>query len=258
MTRIVNLRGLLPSLLLALVASSQLVTAHSAGQQAVVAASQSQEFAFVMFYRENDAVTQKMHSVLTSTLSDRKDATIVPIHIGDTSERALIKQFDATRIPMPAVAVIAPNGAICTVFPQRVKPQQLTAAIVSRGQAECLKALQDNKIVALCAQPRPVAEIPDGVRQFQADSLYKDRTQVVTVQASDPSEAKFLNQLRVPTGQSTSKVALMAPPGVMVGVFNSDVTYNTLIEKLVAAGKCCDDKNCKHHKAAAAKQRSRR
>jgi len=258
MTRIVTTSGLTVVLLSAFFTVSHSAHAASPGQEAVDAAARNNQFAFIMFYRGNDAATQGMHGVLTSTLSDRQDAVIVPVQIGDAAEQSLVERFDATRIPMPAVAVLAPNGAVCSVFPQRVREQQLTAAIVSPGQAACLKALQDKKIVLLCAQPDANAAIPTGVRQFEADALYENRTQVVTVQANDPAEAKFLKQLRVQTNQPTSVVAFMAPPGVMLGVFNGNVTLDVLAQKLAAAGKCCDDENCKHHKAAGAGQPARR
>ena len=258
MTRIVKPSGIIVSLLCALALATQTARGEGRGEQAVASASRNNQFAFVMFYRSNDAATQNMHRVLTSTLSERNDATIVPVHIGDTREAALVKQFDATRIPMPAVAVLAPNGAVCSVIPQRVSEQRLVACIVSPGQAKCLKALQDGKIVALCAQSSAQEEIPLGVRQFRMDKLYSERTEVVTVLATDPSEAKFLNQLKVPTNQRTPIVAVMAPPGVMIGVFNANITHKELAAKLAAAGKCCDDENCKHHNSATARQSSRR
>ena len=250
MTRIVSTYGLTVAILSVFLTASHSAHAAGPGEQAVATAAQNNQFAFVMFYRSNDVPTQRMHQTLASSLSERKDAAIVPVQIVDAGEAALIKKFDATRIPMPAVAVLAPNGAVCSVLPQRVSDKQLLACIVSPGQAKCLKALQDGRIVALCAQPSANAEIPAGVRQFQADKLYSNRTEVVSVLASDPGEAKFLKQLRVPTNQRTSVVAFMAPPGVMVGVFNGNVTHSELAQKLAAAGKCCDDENCKHHQAA--------
>ena len=240
------------------IASNSIALAASPAEQAVASAAQNNQFAFVMFYRGNDAATQGMHGTLKSTLAARRDAVIVPVQIVDKAEQALVNKFDATRIPLPAVAVLAPNGAVCSVIPQRVSEQRLVACIVSSGQAKCLKALQDGKIVALCAQPSAQAEIPVGVKQFRADKLYSNRTEIVTVLASDPNEAKFLNQLKVPTNHRTSVVAFMAPPGVMIGVFNASITHSQLAAKLVAAGKCCDDENCKHRKSAAQQQPARR
>ncbi len=248
MTRIVSTYGLTVALLSAFLTVSHSVRAASPGEQAVAAAAQNNQFAFVMFYRGNDAAVQAMHGTIKSTLAGRQDAVIVPVQISDNSEKVLIEKFDATRLPMPAVAVLAPNGAVSSVFPQKVSAQQVDAAIVSPGQASCLKALQDKKIVVLCAQPSTTAAIPMGVRQFQADKLFADRTEVIPILANDPNEAKFLQQLRVRTDQRTPVVAFMAPPGVMLGVFNADVTHDVLAQKLAAAGKCCDDENCKHHK----------
>ncbi len=220
----------------------------SPGQQAVQTAAQQGQYSFVMFYRSNDAATQSVHQTLTTTLNQRSDSSIVPVWITDTKEKSLIDRFDATRLPMPAVAVLAPNGAVTTVFPQNVTPQQLEAAIVSKGQATCLKALQDRKIVLLCAHTDQNRSIPAGVQQFQADDLFKNRTQVVTLQAQDPEEQKFLSQLGLPTNSPGTVIAFMAPPGVMLGKFNENVSYDILAQKLAAAGKCCDDPNCKHHR----------
>lgn len=233
-------------------------TEFSAGQQAVESNAQNGKFSFVLFYRSNDSATQSMQQVLQSTLASRQDAAIVAVQISDNREQALISKFDATRIPMPAVAVLAPNGAIASVFPQRVTPQHLTAAIVSPAQANCLKALQEQKIVLLCAHPEGQRVVPAGVTQFQNDALFKKRTEVVTVNANDPAEARFLQQLRIRTDQPSPVVAFMAPPGVMLGLYNENVTHNILAQKLAAAGKCCDDDNCKHHKAAGGAQSPRR
>lgn len=230
----------------------------SAAQQAVESNAKDGKFSFILFYRSNDAATQSMQQVLQSTLANRQDAAMVPVQISDNRERTLISQFDATRIPMPAVAVLAPNGAIAGVFPQRVTPQHLLAAIVSPAQADCLKALQEQKIVLLCAHPEGRKVVPAGVTQFQNDALFKKRTEVVTVNANDPAEARFLQQLRIRTDQPTSTVAFMAPPGVMLGLYNENVTHDILAQKLAAAGKCCEDENCRHHKAAGGTQAPRR
>lgn len=228
---------------------AEVTTARSPGLSAIEAAAEQGQFAFVFFYRSNDRATGNMHQTLQMTLSNRNDSVILPIQIGDPAERELVSQFDATRLPMPAVAVLAPNGAVTSVFPQRVVPQQLTAAIVSSGQAECLKALQNEKIVLLCVQPPGSSNIPEGVRNFEADALFKNRTEVISVQADDPGEARFLQQLRLRTDQPDSVVAFMAPPGVMLGTYHANVTMEALAQQLAAAGKCCDDPNCKHHRS---------
>ncbi len=229
----------------------------SPAEQAIRAAGSNNQFVFVMFYRGNDAATKTMHGTLQTALANRQDAVVVPVQIGDVSEQALVKQFDATRMPMPATVTLAPNGAVCSVFPRRITAPQVVAAIVSPGQTQILKALQDRKLVLLCAQPNADTSVPLGVRQFQSDALYNSRTEIVTVLLDDPAEAEFLTKIGVKPGQPTPVVAFMAPPGVMVGIFKDSVSFNVLAEKLAAAGKCCDDENCKHHKSAQAPQPAR-
>lgn len=260
MKRIFNQTTIALTMTLAVACFAMAQTAHAASpaEQAIQAANANNQFAFVMFYRNNDAATKTMHGTLQTALANRQDAVVVPVQIGNVAEQALVKQFDATRMPMPAVATLAPNGAVCSVFPRRVTEQQLAAAIVSPGQTQILKALQDRKLVLLCAQPTAGAPVPVGVQQFQADALYASRTEVVTVLANDPAEAEFLTKIGVKPGNPTPVVAFMSPPGVMVGTFNANVSFDVLAEKLAAAGKCCDDENCKHHKSAQASQPARR
>ena len=227
---------------------SHTANAASPAETAIQKASANGQFTFVMFYRGNDAATQRMHGTVQSTVASRQDAVIVPVQIGDAAEQTLVKQYDATRMPMPAIATIAPNGAVCSVFPRQVTQQQLDAAIVSPGQTQILKALQDRKLVLLCAQPTGGEMMPVGVRQFRTDPQYSSRTEVVTVAANDPAEAEFLTKIGVKPNRPTPTVAFMAPPGVMVGTFDANVSFDVLAAKLAAAGKCCDDENCKHHK----------
>jgi hypothetical protein len=225
----------------------------SGGQKVLADAARQDQHAFVLFYRGDDAATQSMHRTVQSTLAERTDALILPVRLDDAAESALVERFDATRTPMPATVVLAPNGAITSVFPQRVAPQQLTASIVPPSQAACLKALQEQKIVLLCVQPEGSDEIPAGVTAFQADPHFKDRTAVVTVTATDPTEANFLQQLAMRTDQPGCLVAFMAPPGVMLGRYNDRVTADILARKLASSGKCCDDPTCKHHHPPAGK-----
>ncbi|MEO2034770.1 MAG: hypothetical protein ABGZ35_22040 [Planctomycetaceae bacterium] len=258
MTR--NVRASVPFCMLLSAVLSALPAAHAteSGQQVISEAGRNGQFALIMFYRGNDAATGNMYGVLKSTLAARQDAVVVPVQVGDRTQQALVKQFDATRLPLPAVAVLAPNGAVCSVFPRQVTNKQLAASFVSRGQAKCLKALQEKKLVLLCVQPKASAAVPAGVQEFVQDKLFSNRTEIVMVSSSDPVEAKFLRQLRVSTDQPSQTVAFMAPPGVMLGTFDANVSLDVLAQKLAAAGKCCDDKNCRHHRATTGRRSTRR
>ena len=230
---------------------------QSPGQRALAEAASNRQFAFILFYRDNDEPTQTMYQVLQEELGQRTNAICLPIRITDRAEAGLVEKYDATRTPMPAVMAIAPNCAVTGVFVQDVTSQHVEAAIVTPGQAVCMRALQDQKLVLLCIQPGEETPVPSGVTQFQSDDLFRKRTTLVTIQAGDPAEARCVSQLGVPASTPTSVTACMAPPGVLLGKYDSEVTMDTLAKRLAAAGKCCDDPNCRHHRSNPRPKRQR-
>ncbi|WP_146391508.1 hypothetical protein [Allorhodopirellula solitaria] len=227
------------------------VEAAGPGQQSIDAATEKNQFSFVLFYRANDASTQQMFKTLQDTLQSRSDAVAVPVNVTDAGNKDIVSKFDASRIPLPAVVAIAPNGAVCSAFPRKVAAQQILASIVSPGQASCLKALQDDQIVLLCVCTANGATLPPAVKAFSENQMYRERTKIVSVRSDDPAESQFLKQLKVPADRQSTSVAFMAPPGAMLGVFDQSVSFDTLAKTVAAAGKCCEDENCEFNKAAA-------
>jgi len=238
--------------------SSTNVNAAGPGQQSIEAAASNNQFAFVLLYRANDANTQQMYKTLQTTLQSRNDAIAVPVNVTDSANQDLVSRFDASRIPLPAVVALAPNGAVCSAFPRKIAPEQIVASFVSPGQATCLKALQDNQIVLLCVHTANGSTMPPAVKAFSEDQMYRERTKVVSVRSDDPAESQFLKQLKVPADRQSTSVAFMAPPGSMLGVFDQSVSFDTLAETIAAAGKCCEDENCKFNKSAAKQNNARR
>lgn len=222
----------------------------SPADQKIAANSKAGMTTFLLFYRSNDSLTKDVYGTIKTGVAKRRDAAILPIQITNRAERGLIERFDVTRTPLPAVVSLAPNGAVTGVFSQQIKPEEVDGAIVSAGYAKCIKAMQGGQIVLLCVQPETRGFVPKGVQEFQADRLYKERTQVVNISATDPNEAQFIKQLGLNARSASPQVVFMAPPGVMLGAYDANVTHATLATKLASAGKCCDDKNCKHNRTA--------
>ena len=86
----------------------------------VEAAAKSGKYTYVMFYRANDTATQRMASTIRSHVTENGDKTTwVTVNVRDRKEASLVKRFDASRIPLPAVFGVAPNGAVTGVFRQK-------------------------------------------------------------------------------------------------------------------------------------------
>jgi len=103
-------------------------------------------------------------------------------------------------------------------------------------------------MVLLCVNPGSGSELPQGVKDFKSVPCYQNVVEVVNVSQAEAGEADFLKELEVPQDGQNTKVVFMAPPGVMVGMYNGSVTSEQLIAELKKAGKSCGVEGCKHCK----------
>lgn len=199
----------------------------------------------LVFYREWDAQTGGMAQVVKAH-SEKYPAHAVwnAVQVSDPAEKGIIDRFQLSRAPMPMVVTVHPNGAVTGFFAGKVGEAELVRTLVSPKKAECMKLLQENQLVLVCVKPAD-QPYPQAVLQFQADPMFAARTKVIATLPTDPNEAGFYSEMKLAPGQPTT--VFIAPPGVLVGRFAASATKSDLAAALHAAGKCCDDKNCKHN-----------
>lgn len=216
--------------------------------RAIQSAASDGKLIYLLFYKENDAATKAMASVITTSVNGQNgQTTFTPVRLADPAEREIADKYAVTRAPMPMVIAVHPNGAVTGYFHTKTSEEQLAQCVVSPTKAVCMKALQQNQLVLVCLQTKPKHSIPQGVRALQADPHFTKRTQVVTLSVNDPAEASFLAGMEVDPEKDGPMTVFLAPPGAMVGKFPTTATKDQLAAKLAEAGKCCDDKNCKHN-----------
>ena len=167
---------------------------------------------------------------------------MVSVGINDPAEKPLVDRYGLTRAPMPLVMAFAPNGAVTKAFPGKFDEQQLQTALVSPCYAQCLKPLQDRKLVLLCVQhvshrPDPRCRGRGGLQERPRTT--RPVTEVVPLNADDTAEANFLKELKVDTRTPGPVTVLMAPPGTVVGKFDGAVTKKELVAKLASAQSAC-------------------
>jgi|SRR5579885_644687 hypothetical protein len=203
---------------------------------------------YLVFYRNWDATAQAVGQAVKSHAEKHAaKAAWVPVGITDPAQKALVDKFQVGRAPMPLVLGVHPNGAITGVFQKPMTEAEFVQTLVSPAKAECMKGLQANRLVLLCVQTSAQQPVPQGVKDFQADPQFAQRTQVATVQLNDPNEASFFAHLQIDPQANAPVTVFMAPPGVLVGRFPPTASKAELSQALHKAGKCCDDKNCKHN-----------
>ena len=231
-------------------------TDASKPEQAIRAAARDGKLLYLVFYKEPDAAMKAMATTVSTAMNSQDgQSTFAYVRLTDPVERAVAEQFKVTRAPMPMVIAVHPNGAVTGFYHTKTTEKDLAKCLVSPKQAECLKALQTNQLVLVCLQTQAKQSIPQGVRDLKADPHFAARTQVITLQVSDPAEASFLAGLEVDPKKTAPMTVFMAPPGAIVGKFTTTATKDQLAAKLAEAGQCCDDENCKHNHPQTTKPR---
>lgn len=227
-------------------------------QAALEQSQQEGRFTFVVFYRENSPQSQKMLEVVQQSISVRDgQAKLATTNVADPAEQTMIQRFGVSRAPMPMTVVVAPNGAVTGLFPRQVTETHLTSAIVPPVMMQCMKELQNQKLVFVCLTRNEQAAVPASVRALQLDPQFKDRMTLVGLNVHDTAEAKLMSQLKVDANQIHGPyAALIAPPGVLVGHFTGTSTAEQIAAAIHKAGQCCDDPTCKHAGSAQASQTS--
>ncbi|QDU14131.1 hypothetical protein CA11_19350 [Gimesia maris] len=221
--------------------------ALSKAETSLASAAKQNKYTFILFWKDQDATTKSMWSTLQQNLAEKNSASVVAVNTGDPKEVKIVEQYGVSRAPMPLTLAVAPNGAVTGSYVKQINADYIQQAFVSPAKSQCMLNLQSRRMVLLCVNASDGTGVPNGVQNFKSIPCYKNAVEVITVSQSEPAERDFLNELRVPASQN-SAVVFMAPPGVMVGKYNSSVTSQQLIAELKKAGKSCGVDGCKHCK----------
>lgn len=215
----------------------------SKGMAAIDQAARNSKYLFVFFWKTNDDQTQRMLGVFETAKQGMAEvAATAAIQITNPTERPIVDKFGVSRAPMPLVLAIAPNGAVTRGFPIKFTEEKLREAIVSPCTAQCLKALQDRKLVLLCVQNEKTEFSQaawQGVQAFKADTRFTKATEVVSLNPADRNEASFLNMLKVDPQTPHAVTLLMAPPGTTLAQFSGPVTKDEIVTTIASAQSVC-------------------
>ena len=222
------------------------------GLAALTRAAKAKKHLFVFFHKDNGEETSAMRAVFETAMRKVAGrAMSVAIDVTDPAEKGIVTKFGTGRAPMPLVLAIAPNGAVTGGFPVKFEEKQLLGAFASPGMQQCLKALQERKLVLLCVQNAGTSSnsaAMRGVRDFKADARFGQATVVVTLDPNDAAEATFLKQLRIDAKSDEAITARLAPPGSVVakvtGATEKDKLVAALTKAMASCGSGCGPRGC--------------
>jgi hypothetical protein len=206
-------------------------------------------FTFILFTKQPDAKSQQFAATLQAAAEKHADrARFTAIDVRDQANQQTVAYYGVARAPMPLGICVADNGAVTGVFMRLPNELAVERALVTTAMTEATKALQDKKIVVVHVKQDPEIGLPAGAAAFVADPDFQARTAVIDVVLDDPAESRFVSDMEIkPQDVSGSVVVVMAPPAALVGKFAASASRDDIVAKLHAAGKCCDDPNCKHN-----------
>ena len=222
-------------------------TISSKGQTAIDTAARSTKYVYLYFWKDDSEQTRSTFALFQSAMGElAASADAASVNISDPNEKVVVDKFGVSRAPMPLVVAVAPNGAVTKAWPIRFTKEQLREGLVSRGTAQCMKALQDRKIVVLCVQNGQHSQAAmQGVYEFKADARFNTAAEIVTIDAHDQSEATFVKDLQIDRRTSQPVTVVLAPPGQPIARFTGRVTKDQLVAKVSAAKSgCCPGGQC--------------
>lgn len=225
---------------------SSAFAAGSPGRSEIESAWKHDKFAYVLFQKESNSSVDEMRKTFAGTRPVAAAAKLVEVSISDAKEAELVAEYDLSRAPMPLLVALAPNGAVTGAWPLEVTAEQLQEGLVSRGASECLKSLQNGRVVIACIQLPKSADAATALaaaKECQADARFGDAIDIVSVDPSKKDEASFLTSLGATGTQSVT--VILAPPGRALGRFEGAVTGEKLIEAITSAQEgCCPGGQC--------------
>ena len=221
----------------------------SPAETAIQAAARQNRYALVTFYKKNDSASTKMLAdakKLQARYSSR--ANFVSVDVGNSIHQGIISRYGADRSPIPLTLVIAPNGAVTAGYPNEIKKTDISDAFVSSGMADVLKALQNGKLAAVCLQNSRTKHNKESLAAAEGlkyDQRFGGAVQIVRIDPSDRSEAKFMQQCKVDTNPANAQLIVLAPPGRIVGKFDGATTTDAVVATLMKSlGGGCGGGSC--------------
>ncbi len=220
------------------------------GAGAMRQAASAKEYLFAFFYEKDDEVTRAARMTLDAAL---QKMTPVPRSIAvdrtAAGEKEIVEKFGVGQAPMPLMLAIAPNGAVTSgLRAGDLTEQRLRDAVASPAMQQCLKALQERKLVFVCVQngqTKSNEAAMKGVNEFKADPQFAESTEIVKVDPTDAKEAKLLAQLKADPKSKTANTALLAPPGMVVTSLEGATSKAGLEAALKkAAASCAPGSGC--------------
>ena len=235
--------------------SAQSETAPRTAQEAMKVSRDTKQYLFLLFYDKKDSLYDQMKAAIVGVIA-QTDQKILIYEASKSSGKDvdLIAQYKIDRAPMPLLMVVGPNGAVLGGFPKSVTAEKLAKSLVPPLTMDILKVVQAQKMAVVLLQnsdTRFNSESSKTANDLACDKKFLGSVEVIKADPSDPKNRDFLANAKIASATTTATIVLIAPPGIVAGVFPGNTTKNSIMSSLSAAssGACaggqCGPGGCK-------------
>jgi hypothetical protein len=225
--------------------------AHQTAKEAMQASHDNKQYLFILFYDRKDAEFYSMEATVDNSAGNADQKVLVykaSVRNGDDSD--LIAKYKIDRAPMPIVMVFGPNGAVLGGFPKNVTREKLARSLVPPIVMDVLKTVQERKMAVVLIQNSNTkfnAESSKTAQELAYDKRFAGKAEIIKADPADPKNKDFLANAKLLGDISVSAIILITPPGVVAGVYQGNMTKDSIISSLSSpcSGGNCGPGGCK-------------
>jgi hypothetical protein len=209
-------------------------------------AANRKKYLFLLFYEPGDERGEQIcKTFVAAEKALGSKALFYAADVSDDKEQATVQQYQADQATLPLTLAIAPNGAIVKAFVgEAVDQEALAKSFVSAKLAEVQKALQDKKMVLLCAQGKHTqhnAESLQAARAVADDESMQGGIAVVSADPDNPGSKDLWKHLKVDANLEQATVFILIPPSTLGGKVEGATDKAKLLAAVQGARSSCGD-----------------
>lgn len=229
--------------------ATAVAAATVSADQAMQQAAKDGRYALLCFWQGNSAETQTFRKGFAEAAAkEGHRAVAIEVQADAQANAELIRRLQLDRAPRPLALAFAPNGAVTRGF-QQFPAEGFAGVFVGPSLAACLKVTQEGKLAVIGfanAKTKDGEATLTAAKAFLAEDAVKSIAALVTVDPAVPADSDLCQALKIAPDTNVSMVALLVPPGRMIGLFSAPVTKEQLLAALAKAssGGCGPGHGC--------------
>ena len=222
------------------VSANEANTAPKSAKEAMKISQDTKQYLFLLFYDQKDSLYDQMKASIVGVMAQSNERILIYEAAKSSGvDVALIAQYKIGRAPMPLLMVVGPNGAVLGGFPKSVTADKLAKSLVPPLTMDVLKSIQAQKMAVVLLQNNKTkfnTESSRTANDLEYDKRLLGSVEVIKADPSDPKNGDFLANAKIASAVATATIVLIAPPGIVAGVFPGNTTKDSIISSLSSSG----------------------